>query len=191
MNPERLQDLKQLLAGLKCAHGHPQPIKFVNTKHSAQKKFLCDDCLRRDKRPCSRELVELSLFLDKSNKAALASRDREEPLARETTSALGVAAHLKKDFSDSLLGVQETVLRHYDELIDRITRSAQKTKKLLTERIQTEKMRTVRELESIEARLALFASRSEEQVVAHVLEQTGKQALAKGLADDIQRRFEP
>ena len=184
MNPDCLANLKQLLAGLKCAHGHQLHIKFVNTKQSAPKKFLCDDCVRKERRAGSRELVDLGLYLDKANKAALASRDREEPLERETASALGVTANLKKDYSDSLQGVQDTVLKHYDELIDRITKSAQKTKKILTERIQSEKKRSIRELESIENRLTLFASRTPEQIVASVLEQASKQALARGLADN-------
>ena len=185
MQEDLLNILHKRLTDMKCAHGHNEPVKYVDACPSAERKFLCENCLRsngvRERISGVQDLPSYFSYLQEQQTLKCKT---DPDLLKETETALAVVEKLREDVNNCLGDIKTTVNRHYKEFIDKIVRSSHKGVAKVSSKIDHETRRSFDELSSIENSLKLYHEGGSTSIIKDVLDQSLNYASKRSSADN-------
>lgn len=184
MHTELFSDLQTRIGAMKCAHGHEAPIRFVNLSPSANRKFLCNDCVQEGNLSKALSVKDLAEYFEILKKESAQKIKVDPSLLNETDTAIAVVNKLKDDVNTSLKDIKNTVGKHYKHFMEEMHKSALKGSTRIYCKIDHETRRSYDELSSIETNLNLYKTGGSLQIVNDVLDQALNYARNRTDADN-------
>ncbi len=179
-----LSELHNTLGSLRCPYGHGGKISYVNQANSAKKRFICDTCLFEDSSSSFKDAIKLDSYFNFLANQVTRQANLSTKTMEEVETKVKLATKLKKDLTDSVLGIRESVDRHYEEFIENLKLSALKAKTRIQEKIERDFKHALTEITAIETNLFAFKNGELLTGAADILDQSADYLRRKPVADN-------